>query len=191
MKTEKGQLCYINAKKKSYLIWSVMEFGAVAALVILGYLRTGTKLNLMTVFAVIGCLPAAKMLVEYITMAPYKSIETVKYYEIEQKAELLTKVYDLVLTGNDNVMHVDTIVISGYTVCGYASNLKTDEVETARYIKDMLQKNHVEKVTVKIFHDYTAFLSRAEGMNNIATVEHPDTRKKEEKIKQLILSTSM
>lgn len=188
---EKGQPYYIKAKKKNYLIFSVVEFGVVAALVLIGYLRTGSRLNLMTVFAVVGCLPAAKMLVEYITMAPYQSIEAIRYYDVEQKTRLLTKAYDLVLTGNDKVMHIDAVVISGHTVCGYTSNPKTDEAETARYIKDMLEKNQIEKVTVKIFHDYTAFLSRAEGMNNIATVENPDTGKKEQKIRQLILATAM
>ena len=55
----------------------------------------------------------------------------------------------------------------------------------------MLQKNHCEKVTVKVFHDYVAFLSRAEGMNNIASIDKTDNRKLERKIKKLILSTSM
>ena len=55
----------------------------------------------------------------------------------------------------------------------------------------MLQNSHVDKVTVKIFCDYVAFLSRAEGMNNIATVESGGEGNREAKIKQLILSTSM
>lgn len=188
---EKGQPCYIRMRKRHYLYWTIGEFGVVIALVILGYLQTGSKMNLMTVFAVVGCLPASKMLVEYITMAPYQGIIPARYYDIETRAKLLTKIYELILTGDDKVMPIDAIVISEHMVCGYASNQKTDEVQAAEYIKEMLQKNHVEKVTVKIFHDYTAFLSRAEGMNNIATVENPDSKKTEEKIKQLILSTAM
>ena len=39
--------------------------------------------------------------------------------------------------------------------------------------------------------NYTAFITRAEGMNNIATVEKKDTKNKEEKIRQIILNISL
>lgn len=191
MKIEKGQPGYIKAQKTRYLIWAVLEFAIVIALVVLGYFQTGSKLNLFTVIAVVGCLPAAKMLVEFITMAPHKSIDPEKYEEIQEKAQMLTKAYDAILTGNDQVMPVEAFVISGHTVCGYTSSPRTDEVKAARYLKEMLQRNRFEKITVKIFHDYTAFLARVEGMNNIAAVDQPDNRKRERKIRSLILSTSI
>lgn len=191
MKIEKGQPGYLKARKMKYLIFSIVEFAIVAALVILGYVQTGSKMNLLTVVAVVGCLPAAKMLVEFIAMAPHKSIAPEKYQEIEEKAPLLTKMYDTLLTVNEKMMPVEVFVISGHVICGYTSSERTDEVKTARFIKNMLEKHHFEKITVKVFHDYTAFLSRAEGMNNIATVEQADTRKKERRIRRLILSISM
>ncbi len=75
---------------------------------ILGYVQTGSKMNLLTVVVVGRCLPAcAKMLlVEFIAMAPHKSIEPKKYTEIEEKAPLLTKMYDMILTVNDKMMPV-------------------------------------------------------------------------------------
>ncbi len=191
MKIKKGKPGYIKERKKRYLIWALAEFAVVAALMIIGYMQTGSRMNLFTVVAVVGCLPASKMLVEFIAMAPHKSIEEDKYEEVEEKAELLTKVYDLIITGNEKVMPVDVIVISGHTVCGYASNEKTDEAKISDYLKGMLKNNRCEKVTVKIFHDYKAFLSRAEGMNNIAAIDQTDHGRLERKIRNLILSTSM
>lgn len=191
MSVQKGKPGYVKAQKRKYLTFAIVEFAIVIALLILGYMQTGSKMNLLTVVAVVGCLPASKMLVEFITMAPYKSIEDEKYQEIKEKAPLLTTVYDTIITGNEKVMPVDAFVISGHTVCGYASNPKTDEVKAARYIKDMLHNNRCEKVTVKIFHDYTAFITRAEGMNSIATIEQAETKKRERKIRKLILTTSM
>ena len=46
-------------------------------------------------------------------------------------------------------------------------------------------------MVVKLFHDYKAFLTSAEGMNNIASVEQQDTRKHEEMIKGLLLDISL
>ncbi len=191
MSVEKGQAGYLKVRKIKYLIYAVIEFGIVIALVILGYVQTGSKVNLFTVIAVVGCLPAAKMLVEYIAMAPYKSIFPEVYQEIEEKAPLLTKAYDMVITSTEKVMPVKVFVISDHVVCGYTDSEKTDEVKCARYIKEMLKNNGYDKMTVKVFHDYTAFLARAEGMNNIAAVEQPESRRRERSIKKLILTLSM
>ena len=87
MRTEKGQPGYVKARKQKYLLGAVVEFAIVIAIFVTGYIQTGSRLNLLTVVAVVGCLPAAKMLVEFITMAPYKSIEEAKYQELEEKAE--------------------------------------------------------------------------------------------------------
>lgn len=174
-----------------YLAGAVAEFAIVIALVILGYVQTGSRLNLFTVVAVVGCLPAAKMLVEFIAMSPHQSIEPDIYKEIEEKAPLLTKAYDLAITCNEKVMPVEAFVISGHTVCGYTRSQRTDEGKVSVYLKEMLKSNHVEKVTVKVFHDYTAFLARAEGMNNIMTVDRPSDRKRENTIRKLLLAVSM
>ena len=191
MKIETGQPGYIKARKVRYLMLAIAEFAIVTAVYVLGYMQTGTKANLFTVVAVVGCLPAAKMLVEFITMAPHKSIDVDKYQEIETKADLVIRGYDMVITSSEKVMPLDAVVISGHVVCGYTSSPKTDETALARHIKNILQENHFEKMTVKIFHDYSAFLARAEGMNNIAAVEKTGTRKREKEIRKIILNISM
>lgn len=191
MKIQKGEPGYIKARKLKFLIGAVAEFGIVIALVVLGIMQTGSRLNFFTVIAVVGCLPAAKMLVEFIAMMPYASIDPDIYKEIEEKAPLLLKAYDLIITGNDKIMPVDVLVISNHTVCGYTSSAKTDDAGVSQYLKEMLKNNHLEKITVKVFHDYTAFLARAEGMNNVLTVDQSADRRREKKIRQMILTTTM
>ena len=171
MRTEKGQPGYIKAKKQKYLLGAVVEFAIVIAIFVTGYIQTGSRLNLLTVVAVVGCLPAAKMLVE--------------------KAPLILKAYDMIITSSQKIMPLDAVVVSGHIVCGYASNPKTDETALARHIKDILKDNHYDKMTVKIFHDYTAFLARAEGMNNMAEVEQKESLRREKKIRKIILNISM
>lgn len=59
-KKEKGQPGYIKWRKEKYLIGTIAEFAVVIALVVLGYVQTKTKLNLLTVVAAVGCLPGIK-----------------------------------------------------------------------------------------------------------------------------------
>lgn len=191
MKIEKGQAGYIKAQKNKLMAQSFISFGIVIAIFLLGYFQTGTRLNWLTFIAVLGCLPAAKILVGLIAIMPYKTIDPAKASEIAGKAPLLTIACDMVITSRDKIMPVDAVVISGNTVCGYASNSRTNPEEAAGHIKDILNENRISKVTVKIFSDYTSFLARAEGMNSIAEIERADTKRKEKKIKGIILNISM
>lgn len=191
MKIIKGDAGYIRSRKKRVILKTILEFGIVIALLVLGIVETGDRMNLLTLVAVLGCLPASKSLVEVIMILPHHSISAEMAAEIDVKTECLTKAYDMVFTSEKKIMPVESIVISDNTICGYASSPKVDTTFVASHIKQYLSANQYTKVSVKIFDNYTAFVTRAEGMNNIAAVEKNDTKKKEEGIRRVILNISL
>ncbi len=191
MKNSKGNPNYIEKRKRIIIIKNILEFGIVIALVILGYVQTKTRMNLLTVIAVLGCLPAAKALVELIMILPHHSIEEEKAVEIQSKTSELTVAYDMVLTTEKKIMPIACIVISDNTICGYAPNQKTDLNFASQHMQDMLEQNKFGHVVVKLFDNYTAFLTRAEGMNRIAAVEKRDVKEREEAMRRLILNISL
>ena len=191
MKVAKGNPGYIKNRKRKVILKTVLQFGIVVALLVLGIMETKSRLNLLTLVAVLGCLPASKSLVEVIMLFPHRSINQSVSDEIREKTSELTVAYDLVFTSEKQIMPVDCVVISDNTICGYTSSEKTDTVFAAKHIKQILYANQFTNVSVKIFDNYTAFVTRAEGMNNIAAVEKNDTKKKEEEIRQVILNISL
>lgn len=191
MKVLKGDAGYIRKRKRKILLKTILEFGIVAALLILGIIETGTKQNLLTVVAILGCLPASKALVELIMVFPHRSISEKMAAEIELNADLLTRAYDMVFTSEKMIMPVEAIVISGNTICGYSSNAKVDMNVIAKHLKQYLNANQFDKVSVKIFDNYTSFVTRAEGMNNIASIEKEDMKRHEDGIKHIILNISL
>lgn len=191
MKISKGDAGYIKKRKKMTLLKTVLEFGVAFALLFIGISQTESRLNVLTIVAILGCLPASKALVEFIMIVPHHSVSNEMAEEIAEKTKSLTVIFDMVFTSEHNIMPVDCIVISGNTICGYTSNKKTDIVFAAKHVKQILVANHQTEVSVKLFDNYTAFLSRAEGMQNIASVEKNDTKKKEETIKNIILNISL
>lgn len=191
MKITKGNPGYIKKRKQKVILKTVLQFGIVVALLLLGIMETKSRLNLLTLVAVLGCLPASKSLVEVIMLFPHRSINLSVADEIQEKTSELTVAYDLVFTSEKHIMPVDCVVISDNTICGYTSNEKTDTVFAAKHIKQILYANQYTNVSVKIFDNYTAFITRAEGMNNIASVEKNDTKMKEDKIRQVILNISL
>lgn len=191
MKITKGNPGYIQKRKRTVIIKTVLQFGIVIALLLLGIMETKSRLNLLTLVAVLGCLPASKSLVEVIMIFPHRTIAVDTANEIQEKTSYLTVAYDLVLTSEKHIMPIDCVVISDNTICGYTSNEKTDIIFAAKHIKQILYANQFTNVSVKIFDNYTAFITRVEGMNNIAAVEKNDTKKKEESIRQVILNISL
>ena len=95
MKIQKGDAGYLRRRKRLLILEAVVSFGLVAALVIAGYVTTKTKLNLLTVVAVLGCLPASRILVNLIMVMPHDSIDEATELEISAVTEELTVAYDL------------------------------------------------------------------------------------------------
>ena len=191
MKIKKGNAGYINSRKKRVILKTILMFGIVAALIGLGIWQTGDKFNALTIVAILGCLPASKALVEVITIFPHHSVEGKIADEVRSKSDLLTVSFDMVFTTHDHIMPVDCVVISNNTICGYTSSKKVDTGIAAKHIKQMMYANRFTEVSVKIFDNYTQFLSRAEGMNNIASIDKNNEKKHEEALKNLMLNISL
>lgn len=190
-KVQKGMPGYLNYKKKAEIFRTVIYFGIVILIFLLGYSQTHTRLNMLTVVAVLGCLPASKALVGVISRFPYPSVEEKLAKEVNHVTTHLTVGYDMIITSREKIMPVDCIVISGCTVVGYTHHSKVDVNEASRYIRSILIENQFSGAHVKILNQYKAFLARAEGMDNIAVVEKEDTKDIEARILHTILNISM
>ncbi len=191
MKLNKGTPGYIQARKNRYLLLAILEFTAVLILVIIGLMRSGSRLNMFTIIAILGCLPGSMMLVEFIILVPVKCESTAFSAEVDQKTDQLVTAYDLILTVEEKIMPVDVLIFSGHVIIGYDQQKRTDEAKVAAYLKEFLSQNHYDKMTVKIFNEYKSFLSRAEELNRKAKENEEEKTDREESIKELLLSVSM
>lgn len=190
-KCEKGTPGYLEYKKKVEIIRTVVYFLLVAAVYLLGYSQTHTNKNLLTVVAVVGCLPACKALVGVITRLPYPSIDPKRAEEVRALSPHMTSVFDLVVTSRDKIMPIDAIVISGNKVFGHLTGKKADPQYTEKHIRSILLENNFKDVSVKMYPDYKKFLSRIEGLENIAAVEKENTAEYEAEIRHLIQLISL
>ena len=151
MKIQKGDAGYLRRRKRLLILEAVVSFGLVAALVIAGYVTTKTKLNLLTVVAVLGCLPASRILVNLIMVMPHDSIDEATELEISAVTEELTVAYDLVITSEKKAMPVAAVAIYNNTICGYVPVKKVDVDYAAKHIKSIMKQNQFDKVVVKLF----------------------------------------
>lgn len=190
-KITKGTAGYLDYKKKMEILLTLLWAVIIAAILLIGYKINGTRENLLTVVAVVCCLPAAKVLVSVITRWPHHSVNPEIAREISEKTTHLTTVFDLVLTSSEKIMPITCVVISGDKIFGYVPDKKTDLKYTTDHIWTMMRTNGFTSVSVKLFDRYSAFLARAEGLDNIQAVEQNDTKEHEYAIRKLLLDISL
>ena len=191
MRCKKGEAGYRKYKKQLEILKTIIAFAFVSTLMIVGLVTTKERINILTVVAALGAIPACRMLVELIVRFPYKSISRETAEEVASKTPDITVIYDLIFTSQNAVMPVECIAVSSHTLCGYIENPKVNAASAGEFIKGILAQNGYRNITVKLFDRYPAFLARAEGMNSIAAVEGRGKQKQEQRLADIILNVSL
>ncbi len=198
---KKGDFQYIAQEKKRRLIKTVCFFAVPIILLIAGILYFDTRENVVTIIAILLCLPAGKQMVGLIMIWLYKSMDKAKYDKIQQHKGSLTMVYETVLTNYEKSTFVDAFAICGNQVVGYTSSDKADIKYVEEHTQKILRHNEFKGVTVKILKDFNHFVERMDSLNaNEASLradipytpdpKYPDLSR-EELIKHTILAISL
>lgn len=199
-KGKKGNFQYIKEEKKRRILKTVLLLAIPITAFVAAALYYKTTTNLISVIAVVGCLPACKSLVGLIMVFLYRSIDEQTYQKIESHKGSLTMVYEMVLTNYEKNTFVEAFAICGNQVIGYTSAKKADLKYAEEHTQKILHHNGY-KVNVKIFKDFQPFLDRLDSMNLHAEGLRadipfkPDDRypdlTREELIKHTILAISL
>lgn len=174
MRLTKGSFGYIKKQRKREIIKTICFFGISAAIFIMGYLSTGTKANLLTVVAVLGCLPASKSVVSVIMYLKAGFCSDACYQRILPYTDGTRMLYDLYLTSYQKNFQISVMAVKNNTVCGYTEDKKCDAAAGEKHIQDILQQNGHSNLTVKLFPDLDKYVERLAQLQSL-------TEKKEEK----------
>ena len=200
MKVQKGEFGYIRWQKKRRILVTLGLFLLPLAAFIAGVLVTGTRNNLITVIAVVGCLPACRSMVGVIMMWMQQPMEEALYREIRQHQKDLTMAYELVVTTYEKNAFLDAVAICGNKVAAYSSRMKESPEFIEQHIRKILKQNGF-KTEVKVFKEKRAYLDRLDHLNaHKEELERdikftPDERypelSRDELIRHLILAISL
>lgn len=163
----KGTENYLNTQKKYEILRTILYFAISATLFIAGYLQTKTKVNLLTVVAVLGCLPASKSTVSAIMFLRFQSCSSTNAEEIKKHSGSLKGLFDCVFTSYKKNYCVSHLSVRANTICGFTENEKFEENEFYKHIHDILKLDGHKDVTVKIFHSLSKYTERLEQMNEL------------------------
>lgn len=139
----KGTRKYLDSQKKYEIIRTIVYFAISLSLFTAGFVTTGTRNNLLTIVAVLGCLPASKSLVEAIMYCKYHSLSDSDYNLIEPCTGELSCLYDLVFTTREKTYPVPHLAVVGNTVAGYLPDPKLSPTDCAKHLETCLKRINI------------------------------------------------
>jgi len=167
----KGTRNYLKTQKKYEIIRTLIYFGISISLFIAGWIATKERINLLTVVAILGCLPASKSAVGMIMYLRYSGCNKENGDAIESRMEGLQGLFDLVFTSYDKNHQVDHMTVKGNTLCGFTQDKKFDEQAFQKHMMAILKAENYKDVTVKVFSDLNKYLERLEQLKELDTDE--------------------
>jgi hypothetical protein len=166
-KVQKGDFGYLSYKKKCSAIITIGMFALSLAIYLMGYFTTKTNANLLTVVSVLGCLPASKSAVSMIMYLKAKGASEEDKTVIEGAKGNLNGFYDLYFTGYQKNFPTNHLTVTQNSIIAYSSDAKITEKDFNEHMKDILNKERIHDITVKLFTDRQKYCNRLTELNNL------------------------
>lgn len=166
-KKKKGEYGYIANQRKWEIAKTAFLFALSLAIYLTGYISTGTNKNLLSIVAVLGCLPASMCAVNMILFLRAKGCPASLHDEISAHSEGLSQLYDCVFTSYERTYELPHLVFGQNALIGIAVNPKCKIPECEKHLQSMLQKGGIKDVTVKVFQDVPKYLKRLDQLQEL------------------------
>lgn len=156
----KGDFLYLDKKKKKQLIIAILSMLMVVIICVTGIIMYNTRKSVFAVIAALASLPAAKMLVGYLVLMPYKSVSVKTKQIIEENAGDLKYceiIYDVLLASEQKASYAGVIFIKDGKVFSYTDHYENKKKpNTEEYIKNII-KDSCNYQVIKSFDNIDNF----------------------------------
>lgn len=172
--TPKGSYGYLQNRKIYTALRTLIFFALCGGLYGVGYATTGSNKNLLTVVAVLGCLPACKSLVNFILFLRAKGCSAGLKSTLSAYDGILTVFYDLYFTSYQKNFSISHMALKGGILCGITEDPACDAKEAQKHLETMLSQEGIKNVTVNIFSQEKAYIDRLSRLVEMDVEEHSE-----------------
>lgn len=171
----KGNEGYLKTQKKYEIMRTILYFAISISLYIAGWVMTKSRMNLLTIVAILGCLPASKSAVEMVMFLRFSGCSQEDAETVKKHSQGLECLYDMVFTSYNKNYQISHLVVKGNTICGYTPDTSFAEQEFYQHIDGILKADNYRDVSVKIFKDVRKYTERLEQLKELKA-EDANTR---------------
>lgn len=168
---KKGTYGYIKRQRRWEITKTVLMFAISISLYVAGYIATKTNKNLLTLAAVLGCLPASRSAVSMFMFFRAKGCSVQLREAIGDRAAGLSERYDLYLTSYAKNFPISHAAMCGKEMAAITEQADFDEKACYQHLRTMFSQNGFRDVKVEIFRDREKYLERLDSMRRAETAQ--------------------
>ncbi|MCH5254044.1 MAG: hypothetical protein J1F41_03900 [Lachnospiraceae bacterium] len=183
----KGEYGYIAYQKRISVIRTLLFFAISLAIYGIGIYSTGSNQNLLTIVAVLGCLPACKSAVNMIMFFKAEGCSSTTWDQVSPFDDRLTHFYDMYFTSYRENFSVSHMVLKGNVICAYTETPKCDCRAGEKHLEQMLLQDGYKNMTVKIFNNQEKYIDRLSQLSDL----HVESNKNEADLIRMLYSISL
>ncbi|MBR6771559.1 MAG: hypothetical protein IKM28_10105 [Lachnospiraceae bacterium] len=184
-KIHKGEYGYIPYQRKVTVLWTVFLFAVSLSLFAIGIWSTGDKKNILTMVAVLGCLPASKSAVNMILFLRVKGCSSVVWERVKTRSKDLPVLWDMVFTSYDKIYQISHMAVKGKVALGLTEDEHCSAEGCEKHLDIYLKQGGCKGVTIKIYQDVEKYCQALESL----TGQADDGEQLEEILENLIAIT--
>ena len=189
----KGQKGYLAWNKKMSICKTLVLFAISFAVYAMGIWSTGSNQNLLTIVAVLGCLPACRSAANLIALLRCHEISESDYRKLSAKIRTAESLTDLEFTSYERTYQVQHMALSGVELIGYMADPLADIKGCEKHLEGMFMRNQLSEVHIRIFKELPKYLNRLDELEK-ASAAGENTEEETERtarIKALLFAISL
>ena len=170
---KKGEKGYLASQKKVASLRTAFLFGISLAIYLTGYFSTGSNENLLTIVAVLGCLPAARSAVNLIMLLRYHGISEGDFRKISEHTQGCAVLADLVFTSYEKNFEIHHMSYRAGYLLGYTANPACDGKACEKHLHNLCAQNGLGDVKITIFSELPKYLRRLDQIRELLEDKEP------------------
>ena len=163
-KIQKGEIGYFACEKKKRFLRTLLFFSVPLLIFFSMWIYLKSRETIWTVIAVVGCLPACRVMVGLIMMLPRKPVSPETYARIQSHQGRLVMAYEMYMTFYEKSARIDALAVCGNTAALYSTDEKADAAYMEKHAEEILSQNGY-RTDIKLIKNEKIFLDRLDAMN--------------------------
>ena len=167
----KGDHDYLHNKKIRVIVLTIIYFAISLGIILIGYLTTGTKRNLLTVVGILGCLPACKSAVSMIMYIKAKGCSDELFKLTDPFKDKLLLMYDMYFTSYKKDFPISVMVVKNNKIIGVSEKMDLDTKACTEHLLTYLNNGGHKNCVVTVVTDSDKYI---EMLNNLSVEEEDE-----------------
>lgn len=135
----------------------------------MGWWSTGKRENLLTIVAILGCLPACRSAANLVALLRCKGISEADYRKILPHVNGCMAFTELAFTSYEKTWQIRHMAFAGNDLIGYTDQEKCDPKACEKHLHQLFSQNQMGGVNIRIFTDLPRYVNRLDEIQKKET----------------------